>query len=251
MAKSSSPNPFNAAKRATTTATQSKGSIYVADTVLDSQGRELFAKPQVVAAMDTFVQGHQQAASAKTMMETSRPIIEAFATDRFTREWVTTRKLPENPKVTTQQGGGTAIGIAFVDKSIKLSDDEKTRLAALVGANNIDGCVETKEVFTLDPDVLDQEVTIQVKDAKGKVTPKTDTVMNHMAAALQETFKDHPDLLASLFTVKPVQQTAKGLIDRGLELAVGTNSGVQAAARLVEFIATIKTPVQLKPVGAA
>jgi hypothetical protein len=236
------PNPFGAARKQTPAATAAKGTTYLATAVVNPQGQEIFSIDQTRSALDTFLRGARLASEAKNLQDTSRPVIDAMSLMLFTREWHSTRKLPKNPRVSATAGGSTVTYIVQ-DRAINVTDDEKARIAAVVGAGRMDGAVVNKEVFTLDPDVLEQTVTVKNKDAKGKVTEKTDTVMNHMAEALQQKFVDHPDLLAALFTVKPVQQTAKGLITRGLELAG------DSPARLQEFLDVIKAPTQIKPVG--
>jgi hypothetical protein len=235
-------NPFGAARKTTPAASAAKGATYLAQAVLNPAGQELFTIDQTKGALETFLRGARMAAEAKNLQDTSRPIIDALSLSLFTRDWHATRKLPENPRVSSEPGGATVTYIVQ-DRAINVSDDEKGRIAALIGEGRIDTAITSTEVFTLDPSVLDQTVTVKNKDSKGKVTEKTDTVMNHMAEALQEKFKDHPDLLAALFTVKPVQQTAKGLIARGLELAG------DSPARLMEFLDVIKAPTQIKPVG--
>jgi hypothetical protein len=240
MARSSAPNPFGAARRITPAASASKSAVLLATAVVNAQGQEVFSVQQTKDALTNFVQGAREAAAAKNLMEGSRPIIESLGTYLFARDWHGTRKRPDNPKISADPGAAT-VNFIVQDRMINVSDDEAARIQTFMG-DHFEGAVVSKEVFTLDSDVLDQELTVKVKDSKGKQVEKKDTVMNHVANALQGYFADHPDLLASLFTVKPVQQTAKGLIDRGLEVA-------NSPHRLVEFMDTIKAAIQVKPVG--
>ena len=135
------------------------------------------------------------------------------------------------------------INFIVQDRQVILSDDEKARLTSIVGAAKIDSCIMARDEFTLNSAVLEQTVTIHVADAKGKKTEKTNTVMNLLAEVIQERFAELPELVSQLFTVKPVQKTAKGLIDRALEFA-GDQYSLQT------FMDAIKTVRQLKPVGA-
>jgi hypothetical protein len=241
-------NPFAAARVTTTAAATSKSPIYIADAVLDPTGRELFTKPQVVTAYEKYVEGHGQVEQGKSLMDANRPICLSFARIRFAQEYVMTGKMPDNPKVmTSNTGGGATATIVFQDRCVNMNDSEKERLAEYVGADNIDSCVGTKDIFTLNPDALEMEVEVRGPDGK----PNRDTVMNHMAAALQEKFKDHSQLLASLFTLKPCQQTVKGLVERAVDLVGKGDRSAQTIDRVAQFLEAAKVTTQIKPVGAA
>lgn len=239
--KAAAPNPFAAAKRAVPASQAPKGSIYIADAVLDQNQRELFPRAQVIQAHEAFMEGHRMATEAENMMSANRPILLAFGRARWCNEYIGLGKPPENPKIVRDAtGAGGAINFIIQDRQINMNDDEKARLANIVGADRVDECVVNEEVFTLNAETLERTV---------KVNGTEDTVMNHLAAAIQDKFADHPQLVAELFTVKPVQRTAKGLIDRGVELVTKGDRSPAALQRLVSFIETGKFSTQLKPAG--
>jgi hypothetical protein len=247
MAKAAPPNPFATARTAAPASSKPRTNVYNVADVLAPTGGVLYSRDAVSSAIENFCKGKEQYDEGKTLMDMNRPPIEAFGIYGFCGEWLAGGKLPENPKLTTDpNGAGYVIGISFVDKEVNLTDDEYTHIANLIGAPAAEANTVKRDVFTLNGDVLDQEVEVADPNNKGKKV--ADTVMNHVAAALTEKFKDNPEILANLFTRKPIHRTAKGLIHKGLQLVC--QNGLRdpsARFKLGEFIRGTKTVIQLKP----
>lgn len=236
-------NPFAAAKRVTAGATTSKAPIYVAQAVVNAKGQELFSRSQVEESIDNYCRGKDIMEQGSGMMKANETVIDVFAQSFWAMDYALSGRQPETPKLSSRSVNGSSMTYTFVDRPINIKDEEIERLKGLVGENQIGSCYTNKEIFSLNPAVLDRIIT--VKDEKGK--PVADTVQNHIAAALQSKFKDDPDLIAELFTVKPTQATAKGLVDRCWELVGNGERNRAAADRIVELVGAAKICTQMKP----
>jgi hypothetical protein len=239
-------DPFASARRSNTVQSEGKAPIFIAAPVLNPDGSEIYSQTDVSGAINSYCQGHDLTTQGKSMMEVNQPIIATFAMHRWAEEYVNINGMPENPKIAAQQSGGSSLTYSFVNRSINVTAKDIERLEVLVGKQNIPSCIVVDDVFTLNSNVLQTEVTIKGDDGK----PVKDTVQRHITAALQAKFKDHPELLASLFTVKPVQQTAKDLIKRGIELVTRGDRNRTAIHKLVQFLQVGKFCQQIKPTGA-
>jgi len=245
-AKTPPPNPFAVAKVKAPAASKPKTEVQMAGAVIDASGREIYSQKAVISAMENYALGRAKVDEGDALMETTRPIVTAAGLQVFAELFVELERKPDNPKLTTDpNGNGVLMGVAFVDKQINLNEDEYANLANIVGAAAAEKMVENRNIFTLKPDTLDTEVEI-IDKASGKVSK--DTVMNHMAQALGELFKDHPAIIDNLFELKPVFRTQKGVLHEALK-HVGQPRDPGTQHRVQAFIRAIKTPISLKPGG--
>jgi hypothetical protein len=241
------PDPFASASVASTATSPGNAPVYIARAIHAEDGKELFSQEQVAEAIVNYNNGKDLVDQGHAMMTSNEGIIDAFALNQWSSEYAAIGKKPENPKLTSSSSGGAMISYSFTDRQINISDGEKERLAGIVGPDKINSCIVNDKVFTLKPDVMKQ--TVEVTGADGKKVTKT--VQEHLADAIREKFKEHPTMVSKLFSVKPVQQTAKGLIARGFELAAKGDHSPRGAHRIAEFILAAKTCTQIKAGASA
>ncbi len=246
MAKAKPPlNPFAAAQVKPTAVSKPKAEVVLAEAVIDASGAELYSQATVIEAMNNFAVGKAKADEGEALMETTRPIVTALGLQVYAEQFVELERKPENPKITTDANGtGVLIGVSFVDRQINLNEAEYANLCNLVGAGEAEKMVENRNTFILKPDTLDLEVEVKVN---GKAIK--DTVMNHMARVLGETFAENPAIIANLFELKPVFRTQKGVIHNALKL-VGTPRDGSTPHRVQSFLKAVKSPITLKPTGS-
>lgn len=237
-------NPFAAAAKKTTSVLKSKSPIYVADAIVGPDGEIVHSKEEVIRSIERVAEGVRLENMGKSMKEQNRDVLTAFATSRFTQDWVNKRTRPENPKVVTNEvGDGVFCTVGFVDSAKKLDDAQYSDLVAMVGAAKAEDCVIRRHDFTIEPTLLDQTCKV---NKGGRVIEQN--VMEALTEALQEKFEPSEGILAGLFVAKEKFETKKGLIDRGPEL-VTTGSSSADAARLAQFLDAIRSTISLKPGG--
>lgn len=239
-------NPFAAAAKKGSSTLKSKSPIYVAKDCKDFvTGKLTYSRDEVANALENVAEGVKMIALGDAMKEQNRPIVEVFATTNFVQDWVLAGSRPENPKVVQNEiGDGYHCQVSFVDSAKKLDDNQFGKLANLIGAEKAEESVERRHDFTINPDLLGDEVNVK-KD--GKVVKQN--VMEAITEALQDRFGPSPEILGSLFVAKEVFTTKKGLIDRGIQL-VTTGKTTADMARMAQFLDAIRATISLKPGGS-
>ncbi len=117
---------------------------------------------------------------------------------------------------------------------MNMADVEFEALCNLIGADKAEEQTVKGNEFTMIPETLEKVVS-------GK------KVMDLVAEALQEKFAGNPEILQSLFVVKPIFRTKANLLEKGAQL-LGLKLGDKTAPyRLAEFVQAIRAPISLKP----
>lgn len=247
MAKTAPINPFMAAKAKPAAASKPKVEVQLAGDVIEADGKVKYTREQVVAALENYCLGHDQADEAEALMNTAKPIVTAMGLQVYAQQWIALQRKPDSPKVTTDPNATRLLTYTFQDRQINLNEGEYAILCNLLGADVAEANVENRNEFKLKPETLD--TSIHIKDSKGKTHEKT--VMEFVAEALQEKFVDHPDILANLFEMKPIFRTQKSVLHKALQLTM-TAQGIAdktLSHRIQAFVKAIKTPISLKPSG--
>lgn len=239
-------DPFAAAtKKPTSSAKKSDVPIYVASDLKDSLGNLIFSKTDICNAIDNYIEGHNLFEQGKAMKDSSRPVALAFARQSFAENWVMQGYRPKNPKIQTEEDGkGNQLGVIFQDSVSNLDENSYAQLVSCIGKANAEENVTQGNEFTINSELLDE--VVEVSDNNGGT--KQQTVMAAMIEALQQKFAPSPEILKNLFSAKPIFETKKGLIDRGLKYVTNGKTS-KDIARLVDFMQVGKFTTQLK-IGA-
>lgn len=234
-------------------AAKPKANIIVASDVLDPETQNVvFTANQVVEAIDGYAEGHKLEEQGKALKEMHRPTLVQTAQRGFSKQWVAEGTQPENPKITTNaQGTGTFVGAAFVDREMKLDENQFNEIVAVIGEEKAEANIVRRDEISFNPEKLN---TVLVP---AKLDPKTqeeiepaqtvlDLVDEAISAALQKAGRE--DVLEGLFVVKEVFQTKKGLLPKALGLVGGPGPGAQV--KLYDLLNAARVITTLKPGGA-
>lgn len=221
-------------------AAKPKANIIVAADVIDPETQNVvFNRDQIIEAIDGYAEGHKLEEQGKALKEMHRPTLVQTAQRGFAKQWVAAGSQPENPKLTTnEQGTGTFIGAAFVDREMKLDENQFNELAAVIGQEAAEANTTHRDEISFNAEKLNQTV---------KVGADEKTVLELVDEAITNAFTKikREDLLEGLFVVKEVFQTNKGLLPKGLSLVGGPGAGAQS--KLYEFLNAARVITTLKP----
>ena len=220
-------DPFAVAKVKPVGIKKSSSPIIVAKDFINPFTRTTDAtREDVVQAMQEYAKGDAYVKEGQAMVAASKDLLVNFGRAEFAQLWCHNGQLPENPKfVENPDGSGVMYTMTFQDRATKMGEQDLLDLGEIIGKSNVSKYTSIHKEFTLNSEILDNMVVVWV--GKKAVEKK---VMEHISDALTEKFKDNPEVLENLFTMKPICETKKGLIDDALKL-VGANS-----AKLVEFL---------------
>lgn len=220
-------------------ASKPKANIIVAGNVVDPETQNIvFTGEQVVDAIEGYAEGHKLEEQGKSLKEMHRSTLVQTAQRGFVKQWVQEGTQPENPKITTNaQGTGTFIGAAFVDREMKLDENQFNELVSVIGEDKANANVVRRDDISFNPDKL-------AIDVNGK------SVLEMVDEAITGYFEkaDRADLLDGLFVVKEVLQTQKGLLPKALGL-VGVGPGAQV--KMFNLLNAARVITTLKSGGAA
>lgn len=216
--------------------------IIVAQDITCYNGK-CYTKSDIVSAMTNYAHGHELEKQAKAMTSVNRPLLLDFARSMFARNWLANnRNRPSNPTIYADEtGNGVAMGAIFQNSIANLDEVSYPALANLIGVKAAEEYTTKGNEFTINPAVLDREITLKQDGKEVK-----QTVLESIKVALQEKFADYPEILSKLFTVKSHWNTVAGLIDAGPKLVCPDDSP-PSQARLAQFLEVGRFVTQLKP----
>jgi hypothetical protein len=215
--------------------------IPAADLVNPEGGAVIFSRDQVVEAMEGTAEGKRLEDQGKALQVMHRPTLVQFVQRNMVKQWVSSGRQPENPKLSTNSDGtGTIIGAALVDKAMKMDDNQYQELVSVIGEKQAEANVVHRDEISFNNEKVNQEV---------EVGGKTRTVLEIVDEAITEAFKKikREDLLQGLFEVKEVFETKKGLLPNALTLVGGPVPGAQV--KMYDLLQAARVITNLKPSG--
>lgn len=238
------PNPFASAQRvAPASASKVAGNIYVASNLTAFDGSNL-TTAQVVESVKNYSQGKELADQSKALLENNRPTVLKFAETKFAQQWLMSGGRPDNPRIVIDSfASGPQLQVAFLDSCVKLDENRYSVLESHLGPVAAEENVVKRDQFFMNPELLEEVVEVNSNGKRVKMR-----VMDAVAEALQVWFAPSPEILTSLFSIKPIFTTKKGMIDRAPSILCPDKSPA-SAVRLAQFIQDLVT-VQIKVGGS-
>lgn len=236
-------NPFAAAKPKSAPGKKAKEQNIIIPLDYKTFDGGQYTASDVTEAVNNYSEGHTMEEQGKSMKSLARPTLLSIGRTEFAKLWIKLGSRPSSPKIHAEENAqGKFATIVFMDSVNNLDDNSFSSLANLIGPKAAEENTVQKEVFSLDSDVLEKDADVVVDGKKQKMNVK-----DALIKALQTAFAPSPEILQTLFSLTPIFQTKKGLIDKGLELL--RDNGKVDPDKLAEFLLIGKFTTQVKPGG--